>query len=79
MAQYAAECYHQLKGIINELHRQSEMYKSQPPKVVFKQSSKFSQFVAPLLAGNSKTWLIGNVSPAQTTECVSATLDTLNK
>jgi len=48
--------------MINELNRQSEMYKTQPPKVVFKQSSKFSQFIAPLLAGNSKTWLLTNIS-----------------
>lgn len=55
------------------------MYKTQPPKVVFKQHSKFSQFVAPLLAGNSKTWLLGNISSVQRPDAIAATLDILTK
>ncbi len=65
--------------MINELHRQSEMYKTQPPKPVFKQHSKFSQFIAPLLAGNSKTWLLASISPRLAVEHVAGMLDMLSK
>ena len=76
---YASACYSQFKAVINELYRQLEAHKSQPPKIVFKANSKFSQFIAPLLAGNSKTWLMGTIKKETSHNTVSTILDTLIK
>ena len=64
---------------MDDLHRQSEMYKLQPPKLTFKQSSKFAQFMAPLLAGNTKTWLLGLVDEKCSQEGVNTLLSTLTR
>ncbi len=65
--------------MLQELNRQSEQYKSQPPKLVFNQHSKLSQFVAPLLAGNSKTWLFGCLDPERALDENKKMLDALLK
>lgn len=77
--QYSKACYQQIKEIIYELHKQAEIYKNQPPKIVFKQHFKFSQFLAPLLGGNCKTCLFGAVRPEETIEEIQYTAELLNK
>jgi len=77
--EYSTECYGHLKGMVNELNRQLGACESQPPKIVFKPNSKFSQFIAPLLAGNSKTWIMGSIGEETSLNAIEAILDTLTK
>ena len=79
LTDYANHSYESIKCILNELIRQAETNKSQLPKAIYGKSSKYSQYMAPLLSGNCKTFLLGSICSEDVGKKAMSYLDLLER